>query len=148
MRKPELRIRYFWVVVYSVIGFLLGLPVYLYFSPNLAALLVPLVFSGGMFYYSIRRYANWGFELRDDHVYIQHGVLKKVYSMVPYVRVQHVDTQRSVIARLLGLSRVVIYTAGTRGSDVSIIALSPEDAREIQEKLRDVAIESEDRDAV
>ena len=148
MRKPELRIRYFWVVVYSVIGFLLGLPVYLYFSPNLVALLVPLVFSGGMFYYSIRRYANWGFELRDDHVYIQHGVLKKVYSMVPYVRVQHVDTQRSVVARILGLSRVVIYTAGTRGSDVSIIALSPEDARQIQEKLRDVAIESEDRDAV
>jgi membrane protein YdbS with pleckstrin-like domain len=148
MRKLETRLRSFWIVEFSVIGFFIGLMFYWPLRSQAVAMLIPGVISALMFYYVARRYANWGFEVRDDHLYIQHGVLKKVYSMVPYVRIQHVDTQRTVIDRFLGLSRVVVYTAGSRGSDVRVPGLAPEEASEIQEKLRDLAIESEDRDAV
>jgi membrane protein YdbS with pleckstrin-like domain len=68
--------------------------------------------------------------------------------MVPYVRVQHIDTQRGPVYRLLGLSKVVVYTAGSKGADVTIPGLSRSDASDVQEKLRDLAIESEDMDAV
>lgn len=148
MRKPEPRVRIFWIAIFSIFGFIIGLPLYLALRDISLSFVIPGVLGALMLFYAVRRYANWGFELRDDHLYIEHGVVKKVYSMVPYVRVQHVDTERGVIERMLGLSRVVVYTAGSRGSDVSIIALDPQDALDIQEKLRDLAIESEDRDAV
>lgn len=98
--------------------------------------------------YMFLRFRNWSFELRDDHLFLDHGVLKRTRSMVPYVRVQHIDTQRGPVYRLLGLSKVVVYTAGSKGADVTIPGLSRSDASDVQEKLRELAIESEDMDAV
>lgn len=94
------------------------------------------------------RYRAWGFELRDDHLYIEHGVFRKVKTMVPFVRIQHVDSERGIIERSVGLSKIIVYTAGSRGADVTIPGLLPQNAESMQEKLRDVAIESEDRDGV
>jgi membrane protein YdbS with pleckstrin-like domain len=94
------------------------------------------------------RLRNWSFELRDDHLYLDHGVFTRTRSMVPYVRVQHIDTQRGPVYRLLDLSKVVVYTAGSKGADENIPGLSRSDAAQVQEKLRDLAIESEDMDAV
>lgn len=98
--------------------------------------------------YMVKRYQSWGFELRGDYFYLEHGVFKKVKTMVPYVRLQHVDTQRNVVERLFGLSKIVVYTAGSRGADVTVPGLDLVDSEKIQEKLRDLAIESEDKDAV
>lgn len=98
--------------------------------------------------YMMFRFRNWSFELREDHLFLDHGVLKRTRSMVPYVRVQHIDTQRGPFYRLLGLSQVVVYTAGSKGADVTIPGLSRSDASDVQEKLRELAIESEDMDAV
>jgi membrane protein YdbS with pleckstrin-like domain len=94
--------------------------------------------------YTVLRYRNWGFEMRDDYLYLERGVLKKVNSKVPYVRVQHVDTQRGPVYRIFGLSELVVYTAGSRGADVSIPGLLPGEAEDLQEKLRKVAVESEE----
>ncbi len=44
---------------------------------------------------------------------------------VPYVRVQHVDTTRGPVERAIGLASVVVYTAGTRGADITIPGLRP-----------------------
>jgi membrane protein YdbS with pleckstrin-like domain len=94
--------------------------------------------------YSVERFKSWGFELREDYLYIEHGVLTKVRSKVPYVRVQHVDTQRGPVYRFFGLSKLVVFTAGSRGADVGIPGLLPGRAEEIQERLRKVAVESEE----
>ncbi len=40
------------------------------------------------------RYRVWRFEIREDSLYLVRGVLTRVDSSVPYVRVQHVDTRR------------------------------------------------------
>ncbi|MBC5792421.1 MAG: PH domain-containing protein [Nanohaloarchaea archaeon] len=98
--------------------------------------------------YSLYRYKNWGYEKKEGYLYLEHGVLRKVKSMVPHVRIQHVDSQRSVMDRVFGLSSVVVYTAGSRGADVNIPGLTPKKAEELQSYLRKVAIESEDEDAV
>ncbi len=98
--------------------------------------------------YSLYRYKNWGYEKKEGYLYLEHGVLRKVKSMVPHVRIQHVDSQRSVVDRIFGLSSVVVYTAGSRGADVTIPGLMPKDAEELQSYLRKVAIDSEDEDAV
>jgi membrane protein YdbS with pleckstrin-like domain len=95
-----------------------------------------------------RRYGIWRFELRDDDLYIERGVFTRVKTVVPYVRVQHVDSRRSPLERTTGLATVVVYTAGSRSSDVSIPGLTPTRAEALQESLRELAIESAGEDAV
>jgi membrane protein YdbS with pleckstrin-like domain len=91
----------------------------------------------------VLRYRAWRFEVREDTLYIERGVLVNVRTVVPFVRVQHVDARRGPIERALGLSSVVVYTAGSRGADVSIPGLVADRADDVQETLRRLAIESE-----
>ncbi|WP_227376150.1 PH domain-containing protein [Haladaptatus halobius] len=98
--------------------------------------------------YVVFKYRVWRFEIRDDDLYLERGVFTRVTTVVPFVRVQHVDTQRGPIERLVGLGSVVVYTAGSRGADVTIPGLTPERASDLQRRLRNLAIESEFEDAV
>lgn len=98
--------------------------------------------------FAVLRYRVWRFEVREDGVYIERGVLTRVKTVVPFVRVQHVDSQRGPVERLVGLASVVVYTAGSRGADVTIPGLTPERADDLQDRLRRLAIESEAEDAV
>ena len=154
MRKPEKKVLGIWLIQAFLPTFILSLglswPIQEYtrvgyFKGFSGAFVLISALAVG---YTVYRYRAWRFEMKEDHLYLEHGVFRKVYSMVPYVRIQHVDTQRDVLDRLFGLSKIVVYTAGSRGADVTLPGLLPGDADDIQRKLRDVAIESEDRDAV
>ena len=92
------------------------------------------------------RYRAWRFDVREDTLYIERGVLVRVRTTVPYVRVQHVDSRRGPLERVLGLGRVVVYTAGSRGADVAIPGLAAARVDDVQETLRRLAIESEPED--
>ena len=98
--------------------------------------------------HTVLRYRQWRFELDGDSLFLVRGVVTRVDTSVPFVRVQHVDTQRRPWERALGLSSVVVFTAGSRGADITIPGLRPERATELRERLRDLAIESEGSDAV
>lgn len=89
------------------------------------------------------RYRAWAFQFRADHLFLEHGVYRHVETVVPYVRIQHVDTSRGPIERALGLSTLVVYTAGSRGADVSIPGLPADDAEAMQTRVKELAIESE-----
>jgi len=93
-------------------------------------------------------YRSWEYVVRADSLYLTRGVLTRVRTVVPYVRVQHIDTTRSPVERLLGLSTLVVYTAGSRGADVTIPGLTPDRASTLQHRLERLAIESEEADAV
>lgn len=93
-------------------------------------------------------YRSWTYVVRPDSLYLSRGVFTRVRTVVPYVRVQHVDTRQGPLERLLGLSTLVVYTAGSRGADVQIPGLTPSDASTLQQRLERLAIESEEADAV
>jgi len=93
-------------------------------------------------------YRSWQYEVREDALYLERGVITHVKTVVPFVRVQHIDTSRGPVDRLLGLSSLVVYTAGSRGADVTIPGLTPEDAEDLQERLKMLAKESTGDDAV
>lgn len=95
-----------------------------------------------------RRYTVWVYEVRPDSLYLERGVVTHVRTIAPFVRIQHVDTQRGPLERWLGLSTLVVYTAGSRGADVSIPGLSPHEARDLQARVKELAIEAEGGDAV
>ncbi|MFB6254405.1 MAG: PH domain-containing protein [Halobacteriaceae archaeon] len=130
----------------GIIGYLINLYVYHVGSLMIGGLALVIFVLGVV--HSIYRYRSWEFDIQDDALFLHHGVLTLVDTSVPYVRVQHVDTQRGPLSRLVGLSNVVVYTAGSRGADVTIPGLRPERATELREYLRDLAIESEQGDAV
>jgi hypothetical protein len=93
-------------------------------------------------------YRSWSYVVRADSLYLSRGVFTRVRTVVPYVRVQHIDTTRGPLERVLGLSTLVVYTAGSRGADVTIPGLTPERASKLQERLERLAIESDEADAV
>ncbi|MFT4892825.1 MAG: membrane protein YdbS with pleckstrin-like domain [Candidatus Nanohaloarchaea archaeon] len=143
--KLNTKIKYLWISVSALIAFFVSsiLAGILYtFAGAVSAVIVPVFVLIGVFY-GVKRYSNWGFKVVEDHLYIEHGVIKKTYSMVPYVRVQHIDTDRGPIDRFLGLSTLRVYTAGSKGADIRIPGLDRQEASELQKKLRDAAISSE-----
>jgi len=94
------------------------------------------------------RYRAWSYHLREDALYLERGVITQVKTVAPHVRIQHVDTSRSPVERALGLSTLVVYTAGSRGADVSIPGLTPGEAGDLQRRLKELAIESGGGDAL
>ena len=90
------------------------------------------------------RYRLWAYQVREDSLYLERGVVRHVRTVVPYVRIQHVDTSRGPVERSLGLSTLVVYTAGSRGADVSIPGLTPEEASDLQQRVKELAIEAEE----
>jgi membrane protein YdbS with pleckstrin-like domain len=97
---------------------------------------------------AVLRYRAWGYEVRDDGIYLERGVFTRVRTVVPFVRIQHVDSSRSPVERLVGLATTVVYTAGSRGADVTVPGLTPVRADDLRERLKRLAIRSEGEDAV
>lgn len=98
--------------------------------------------------HTIVRYRIWRYEVRSDALYLERGVLTRVKTVVPHVRIQHVDASRGPLERTLGLSTVVVYTAGSRGADVTVPGLTRRQADDLQTRLKHLAIAAEGEDAV
>jgi len=107
-----------------------------------------LLFAAYGVFKAVYLYRSWRYVVRTESLYLTRGVFTKVQTVVPYVRVQHIDTRRSAFERVLGLSTLVVYTAGSRGADVTVPGLLPDTAEDLQSRLERLAIESEDEDAV
>ncbi|QSW98836.1 PH domain-containing protein [Haloterrigena alkaliphila] len=149
------RIRLLWIAKGAITALVLAVALALV-DRWIAAVDVPTVALAGLValglllgvVYAVRRYQVWRFELQADALYLERGVITFVETAVPFVRVQHVDTQFGPVERVLGLSSVVVYTAGSRNADVRIPGLTPDRARSLQDTLRELAVESEADDAV
>ena len=113
---------------------------------------VPVAVGTGVFVagaaYAALRYRSWRYEIRDDALYLERGVFTNVRTVVPFVRIQHIDSSRDPPERLLGLSTLVVYTAGSRGADVAVPGLSPSGATDLRERLKELAIDAEGPDGV
>lgn len=98
--------------------------------------------------FAFLRYRVWSYQLRTDSLLLERGVITHVSTVAPYVRIQHVDVRRGPTERAFGLATTVVYTAGSRGADVSIPGLTPERAEDLQTRLKQLAIAAEGEDAV
>lgn len=147
MERLDSKIRNVWISVSVLTGLFIGgiLATVTYLATEITALtsLIFVVFPVLLPIYSYYRYRNWYFKVHEDHLEINHGVLRKTSAVVPYVRVQHIDTNRGPLERILGLASLRVYTAGSKGADMRIPGLSRERAEEMQDALKSKAIESE-----
>ena len=86
------------------------------------------------------RYVAW--RLDDEGLAIRRGRMFQRETRVPATRVQHLDLKRGPWQRKRGLATLVVHTAGTRHSAVTLPHLDADDA----ERLRDVLGRQVDRD--
>ena len=76
-------------------------------------------------------YRHWSYRLGDEAIEVDHGVAFRVHSVIPYFRVQHVDTAQGPIDRRLGLTSLTIHTASA-ATDATLPGLADADARSVR----------------
>ncbi|MBP1971451.1 membrane protein YdbS with pleckstrin-like domain [Virgibacillus natechei] len=87
------------------------------------------------------RWRRWRYEVFEQEIYIQHGILIVSRTLVPMIRVQHVDTKQGPILKKFRLASVTISTAATIHE---IPALLEEDASELRDSISALARVNED----
>ena len=83
-----------------------------------------------------RIYRRLGYAIDGRLLRTVRGWLFHTDTVVPFVRVQHIDVTRSPVDKLFGTASLVVHTAGTHNSVVVLPGLSPERAAEIREAIR------------
>ncbi|WP_445490573.1 PH domain-containing protein [Niallia sp. 03133] len=86
-----------WHLVFSILSVIFFI-VYLYFSVRILPRL---------------KWKRWRYEVREDEIEIQQGVFIMKRTLVPMIRVQHVDTKQGPLLRKYDLAAVSISTAAT-----------------------------------
>jgi membrane protein YdbS with pleckstrin-like domain len=87
------------------------------------------------------RWRNWRWEVRPDAIDIRHGTFTTHRTLVPMLRVQHVDTRRNPVEQSLDLATVVVHTAA--GSH-TIPLLRVTDAAEVRDRIAELARTAEE----
>lgn len=56
-------------------------------------------------------YRHWRYEIGEEEVDLQYGLVTFTRTLIPMARIQHVDTRRGPLQRRFGLASVILYTA-------------------------------------
>ncbi|GIO24378.1 PH domain-containing protein [Oceanobacillus sp. J11TS1] len=124
------------IVVYSLFDFL---PIWIVYTIAGLTILEWLVTA---FIIPKLRWRRWRYQVFDQEIYIQHGVLIVTRTIVPMIRVQHVDTEQGPILKKYKLSTLKISTAATTHQ---IPALSEEEASDLRDQISELArVEQDD----
>lgn len=87
------------------------------------------------------RYRRWRWEVTETEIRLQSGLIVVQLTVIPMVRVQHVDTSQGPVLRPFGLSEVHVWTAAK--SHV-IPALADSEATELRDRIAVLARVSDD----
>lgn len=82
---------------------------------------------------SLISYFSFYFYLNDEELIIRKGLLNKVNRNIPFDRIQTINFEQSIIHQLFKVVSLEIDTAGSKGNEFSIKALSREKAEAIRE---------------
>jgi uncharacterized protein len=84
-----------------------------------------------------RIYRRLRYRLTGQVLQVLRGWLFHTDTVVPLVRVQHLDVTRGPLDKMFGTASLVVHTAGTHNSIVSLPGLSPEGAAEMRDVIRE-----------
>lgn len=83
-----------------------------------------------------RVYRRLGFAIDGRMLRVMRGWLFHTDTIVPFVRVQHIDVTSGPIDKMFGIANLVVHTAGTHNSIVVLPGLSPDTASAIRDAIR------------
>ena len=98
--------------------------------------LIGVIALSGMTVAPDRIYRRLGYAISGRLLRTVRGWLFHTDTVVPFVRVQHIDVTRGPVDKMFGTASLVVHTAGTHNSVVVLPGLSPERAAEIRDAIR------------
>ena len=84
-----------------------------------------------------RIYRRLLYRLDDRLLQVMRGWLFHTDTVVPLVRVQHLDVVRGPFDKMFGTASLVVHTAGTLNSIVTLPGLAPDRATAIRDVIRE-----------
>ncbi len=84
----------------------------------------------------MKRYLSRGYHMSDDRLRVVKGVMFHADTVVPFSRVQHLDVEQGPLERAFGIARLILHTAGTHNSSVTLPGLAHADAVAMREDIR------------
>ena len=137
--KTVLRVRLvmFWSILWAVAA--VADQVFFKLTPiaGLPTLGVPIVGLAAVVVAPQRVYGRLRFRLTERLLQVVRGWLFHVDTVVPLVRVQHIDVTRGPLEKMFGVATLVVHTAGTHNSIVTLPGLAPERAAQIRDIIRE-----------
>lgn len=144
--RTILFIRIFIFFIVAVGGFL----TFLFISDENIPNLVLYIFSGLILLitsYSVLitifGFPKKGYLVRENDISFQRGIITFKSISIPFNRIQHVEVNQGVIAKIFKLSSIKIFTAGGTASDLSIPGLPVETAHTLKAFLSEKISEHE-----
>ena len=104
---------------------------------GVASIVVPLIAILIVAIIPQRKYRRLSYRLTDRMLHSVHGWLFHTDTLVPFVRVQHLDVTRGPLDKFFGTASLVVHTAGTHNSVVTVNGLAPDRAAEIRDVIRE-----------
>ena len=98
---------------------------------------IPVLAAGAIIAAPQRIYARLSYRLTERLLQVVRGWLFHVDTVVPLVRVQHIDVTRGPLEKMFGVATLVVHTAGTHNSIVTLPGLAPERAAAIRDIIRE-----------
>ncbi len=92
---------------------------------------------------TIMAFPRKGYLVRENDISFQRGLITYKVTSIPYNRIQHVEVNRGVLAKLFNLSSIKLFTAGGNASDLSIPGLPQEVALNLKAFLSEKISEHE-----
>ena len=138
-RQLDPRIRTVWRVVAGIRSAVVALMLFVAAGAAIAtdlfgvvpAILLAVVLAGTVaalgWWWPDVTYRHWTYRLGPEAIEVDHGVVFRTHSVIPYFRVQHVDTAQGPIDRRLGLTSLTIHTASA-ATDATLPGLADADA--------------------
>ena len=84
-----------------------------------------------------RVYRRLRYRLTDRLLQVLRGWLFHTDTVVPLVRVQHLDVVRGPLDKMFGTASLVVHTAGTHNSIVTLPGLAPDRAAQMRDIIRE-----------
>jgi uncharacterized protein len=125
-------------VAASVLAYIFEGPIWIYIVSGATVVLAAYLL---IFLFPKIRWQRWRYEVRETEIELQHGLFIVKRTLVPMVRVQHVDTSQGPILRKYGLSGITVSTAATNHE---VPALQMDEADELRSRISVLARVAED----
>ncbi len=109
--------------------------------PFLATAGVALLFLLAVVLIPRLKFRFWRYQLRDQELFLERGIINRVQTIVPLRRIQHLDISQDIIEKEFSLGKLIVHTAGTRSSDVVLPGLHIEVAERLRDTVKDYILE-------
>lgn len=140
-RRLDRRVLLLWWAIAGAIAFVVAVALGLNTGEGevptpIAAVIAGIVVLGAVLIPYLR-YRRWRYEIRARDVLIARGALYQITTLIPFDRIQFVETRQGPLDRLFHLTRLVVYTAAGRAGQVPGLDVAEADG--VREELSRVA---------